>query len=208
LDPHDVIVAPFIKYEKGYLYDSSYFDENENTERQSWNQALCLHPNLNPYDKQIMKFAAKPKHKLVCSPKRNWVYVENGTIRIDQGILKTHGIIRCAYIPLYRDDNDYSVREGQQIYPISDRMPLITDFFKIDCRSQNGAIYSNIHSGISYDSTLKMRHVWNRMPDKSLGYNVLMLGFDSVSRMSWIRMLPKTYEYIVNELGVVVLKGN
>ncbi len=64
-----------------------------------------------------------------------------------------------------------------------DKMPLITDFFKIDCRSKDGAIYSNIHSGIAYESSLHMRHIWNPMPKKALGYNVLILGFDSVSRL-------------------------
>jgi hypothetical protein len=87
-----------------------------------------------------------------------------------------------------------------------DRMPLITDFFKIDCRSKDGAIYSNIHSGIAYESSLHMRHIWNPLPKKALGYNVLMFGFDSVSRMSWIRMLPKSYEYMIKE-GFIVLKG-
>lgn len=87
-----------------------------------------------------------------------------------------------------------------------DKMPLITDFFKIDCRSKDGAVYSNIHSGIAYESSLHMRHRWNPMPRKALGYNVLMFGFDSVSRMSWIRMLPKSYSYMI-KLGFVVLKG-
>ena len=51
-----------------------------------------------------------------------------------------------------------------------------------------------------------MRSVWNPLPKKALGYNVLMFGFDSVSRMSWIRMLPKSYEYMI-KLGFVTLKG-
>ncbi len=96
--------------------------------------------------------------------------------------------------------------EGNRIFPVMDKMPLITDFFKIDCRSKDGAIYSNIHSGIAYESSLQMHHAWNPLPRKSLGYNVLMLGFDSVSRMSWLRMLPKSYAYMI-QLGFVVLKG-
>ena len=44
------------------------------------------------------------------------------------------------------------------------------------------------------------------MPPSSLGYNVLMFGFDSVSRMSFIRQLPKSYEYMLKQ-GFIVLKG-
>ena len=37
--------------------------------------------------------------------------------------------------------------------------------------------------------------------------NVLMFGFDSMSRMTWIRNLPKTYEYFTKHLGGTVLEG-
>ena len=40
-----------------------------------------------------------------------------------------------------------------------------------------------------------------------LGYNVLMFGFDSVSRMTFMRFLPKSYSYLIKELGAIVLKG-
>ena len=162
-------------------------------------------PKLNPYDREIMQFV-KREEDIRCNPKKNWIYIENGTLRVSKGAIKKHGPIVCAYIPLYRGNNDVSVSEGNRIFPVMDRMPLITDFFKIDCRSKDGAIYSNIHSGIAYESSLHMRHMWNPLPKKALGYNVLMFGFDSVSRMSWIRMLPKSYEYML-KLGFVVLKG-
>ena len=34
-----------------------------------------------------------------------------------------------------------------------------------------------------------------------------MFGFDSVSSMTWMRNLPKTFEYLNNTLNAVVLKG-
>lgn len=40
-----------------------------------------------------------------------------------------------------------------------------------------------------------------------LGYDVLMFGFDSVSRMTFMRFLPKTYSFLIKELGAIVLKG-
>lgn len=38
-------------------------------------------------------------------------------------------------------------------------------------------------------------------------FNVLMFGFDSLSRNSFMRKLPKTYDYLTKELNTVVLKG-
>jgi hypothetical protein len=152
-----------------------------------------------------MQFVKK-ETDLKCNPKTNWIYVENGTLRVSKTAIKKHGQILCAYLPLYRGNNDFTVNEGKRIFPVMDKFPIITDFFKVDCRSKDGGIYSNIHSGISYDSSLQMRHLWNPLPKTALGYNVLIFGFDSVSRMSWIRMLPQSYEYMLKE-GFIVLKG-
>ena len=40
-----------------------------------------------------------------------------------------------------------------------------------------------------------------------MGVNVLMFGFDSVSRMTWMRNLPKSHRYLTQELGGMVLEG-
>jgi hypothetical protein len=198
-DSQDLVFESFKKSSNQFLIEESYFG-NDSVPRP------CIHPKLDPFDKEILKFVV-PERIINCNPKQNWVTVENASIVFSPDAVSRHGSIICAYIPLYRGDDDFKVHEGTRIFPIVDRMPLITDFFKVDCRSKDGAIYSNIHSGIAYDPSLMMRPVWNPMNKQALGYNVLMLGFDSVSRMSFIRLLPKTYEYIVKELGIVILKG-
>ena len=45
------------------------------------------------------------------------------------------------------------------------------------------------------------------LAENSMGVNVLMFGFDSVSRMTWMRNLPKTHKYYTQELGGMVLEG-
>jgi len=37
--------------------------------------------------------------------------------------------------------------------------------------------------------------------------NILLFGFDSVSRLTWMRNLPRSYQYIVDELRATVLRG-
>ena len=205
IDSQDIILDSLKNDKSLKVFNEDYFDDVKHVNNNPPIQRPCIHPKLNPFDKEILKFVV-PEKLLICNPKKNWISVANGSIILSKEAATKHGSIVCAYIPLYRDD-DFKVREGNRIFPVVDRMPLITDFFKIDCRSKDGAIYSNIHSGIAYDSTLRMRPIWNPLNKYALGYNVLMLGFDSVSRMSFIRMLPKTYEYIIKELGIVVLKG-
>jgi len=47
--------------------------------------------------------------------------------------------------------------EGARLFPVVDKMPLVSDFFRADCRARDGSFYSNIHSGIMFDAGLHMR---------------------------------------------------
>ncbi|CAF1614033.1 unnamed protein product [Didymodactylos carnosus] len=145
------------------------------------------------------------ENQLECGKEQNWVYIDNGTFRLSQQALLKHGPIECAYRSILRE-NDFSAVEGQRLYPVVDRMPLISDFFHADCRASDGSIYNNIHSGIHFDATLHERHSESSADKTPLNYNVLMFGYDSVSRISFMRLLPKTYMYLIQQLGAVVMK--
>lgn len=47
------------------------------------------------------------------------------------------------------------------------------------------------------------------LPDvtKELPFNVIMFGFDSLSRNAWIRKLPKAYKYMTKHLNADILQG-
>lgn len=57
------------------------------------------------------------------------------------------------------------------------------------------------------DFDTKRKHNWDNIPNTSLKLNVLMFGFDSLSRNTFIRKLPKTYQYLKNDLNTLVLEG-
>ncbi|CAF1322881.1 unnamed protein product [Rotaria sp. Silwood1] len=142
-----------------------------------------------------------------CEKSTNWVYVDNGTFRLSEQALQKHGPILCGYRSILRSKDDFSTIEGVRLFPVVDKMALLSNFFHADCRGHDGTFYSNIHSGIMYHDHLHMRHILNPMIKTQLGYNVLMFGFDSVSRMTFMRFLPKTYTYLIKELGGIVFKG-
>lgn len=54
---------------------------------------------------------------------------------------------------------------------------------------------------------MKTEHTWNKVPDKGLKLNVLMFGFDSLSRNTFIRKLPKSYRYLKTNLNSLILEG-
>ena len=70
---------------------------------------------------------------------------------------------------------------------------LRTDFFKVACTASDKATYEFMHTG----------YVRITEP-KSLGLIALMIGFDSVSRLTWMRNRPKTYDHLVKVLGASI----
>ena len=45
------------------------------------------------------------------------------------------------------------------------------------------------------------------LPATAARLNILIFGFDSVSRLTWIRNLPRSYDYLVSRLGASVFTG-
>ncbi|CAF1212740.1 unnamed protein product [Adineta steineri] len=88
----------------------------------------------------------------------------------------------CGYTPIIRVNDDFKTKKGDRIFPVVDKMPLVSDFFHIDCKSQDNSTYSNPHMGLMFDPLLHARSMQKPMVKTHLGYNVLMFGFDSVSR--------------------------
>lgn len=61
-------------------------------------------------------------------------------------------------------------------------------------------------AGIRADSDIMGRVGWEYVPKDALKLNVLIFGFDSLSRMTFMRKLPKSYSKL-KSLGAIVLKG-
>lgn len=61
-------------------------------------------------------------------------------------------------------------------------------------------------AGVRLDSDILERVGWEYVPKDGLKLNVLMFGFDSLSRMTFMRKLPKSYEKL-KSLDAIVLEG-
>ncbi len=61
-------------------------------------------------------------------------------------------------------------------------------------------------AGVRLDSDIMSRVGWEYVPKDALKLNVLMFGFDSLSRMTFMRQLPKSYDKLMS-LDAIVLEG-
>ncbi|KAK2157322.1 hypothetical protein LSH36_193g02065 [Paralvinella palmiformis] len=170
------------------------------------NYGECKRPILELWHPSIRHHFSTPK-PLTCSQSpKNWVYVKNGTFVISEEAIKKYGNVTCEYRPLVRmDDNSEVLRDV--IRPFSNGTRVVSDFFETKCNSQKGHVYENIHTAIKPEQSVLERAKAKRLPQNAMGLNVMIFGFDSVSRLNWLRNLPKSYAYFTEVLGGVVLEG-
>lgn len=167
----------------------------------------CVIPQLLENDPVMMRF-----YKKLAIPRctdEEWLYVENGTVRFSKNVLSRHRQITCDYYPLLRD-GDYAVKYGAPVFKIADGYKMTSDFFKGVCRSlTTNETNLSVYSGIHY-SEERAKRSENADP-LSLGFqgmSIAILGFDSMSRMSWHRRLKETRSYFKNTLGAIELESH
>jgi hypothetical protein len=164
---------------------------------------VCVHPKLDPLAGEYAKHfhSVDP---LKCSEEEDWLSLSNGTIYIDPGIKKKHGGISCS-ITFFDRIDDFGNKDLKELY-FSDetKLPLLSDYFKANCKATDGSHYKNVHAGIRY---VPEYHKKIRTVGSGLGLDILILGFDSPSHMTYRRKLAKTYKYFTENLKGIVLNG-
>ena len=74
--------------------------------------------------------------------------------------------------------------------------------------TNNGTkVWQSIMTSVRYDPAIHRETGWNLLPPNSAKVNVLMYGFDSLSRLSLIRNMPKSYKYLREVLKADILTG-
>jgi hypothetical protein len=166
---------------------------------------ICINPILKLWPSGLQRYDGVEPPLHCNEAEKNWVYSLNGTFRRSSKSLELYPDAECDFQALYRPEgDDFSVKPGALIRKIKDGDLLPSDLGEVTCTSESGS-YTNLLSGVA--PSYKVRNRPEELPAGCSGLNVLMFGLDSVSRMGWIRTLPKTHEYLVHTLGGVVLKG-
>nr|XP_022342983.1 uncharacterized protein LOC111136430 [Crassostrea virginica]XP_022342984.1 uncharacterized protein LOC111136430 [Crassostrea virginica] len=167
---------------------------------------VCNHPYLDPFHPSLMKYF-RDVGRLNCADDENWIKVNNGSFWINKNAQLRHGKITCQYAPIYRKDEN-NVYVGEKKTMESGVISVPSDVITVSCQTGLfGSKYSNVHTTVAYKKEVHDRVNKASYDDLYMPLNVLMFGFDSVSRNTWLRTLPKTHKYFTEELKGVVLKG-
>ncbi|XP_037947847.1 uncharacterized protein LOC119679522 [Teleopsis dalmanni] len=168
------------------------------------NQVVCRHPHLPIDNPDIIKFYHDVEHINCGNPLDDWVMCEKSICFVKPEILATHGEVVCSYSDIIRKD-DYRNKYGETTKTKEPYVLHNSDFVKVACKADNGQSWYGMAFGIR--DTVIRRNLPLSSDDSSIYYNVLIYGFDSLSRNAFIRKLPKTYDFLKHQLQSIVLNG-
>lgn len=174
-----------------------------------------LHPSVWPHLKRTV-----PIH---CKVRQPWLtFVDGrGNLRFNHSSGYKLSSLRCSYTPAERDGDD-RVKYGDPVPFTRDGTPLAHDVVYVSCRNYfEIPIYSNVHAVLRIPNAMHPRSSLTSPPpqdvyggkstsppsDRHDRPSVLVFGLDSISRLSMMRLLPKTYAFLTDVLGSVVFRG-
>lgn len=171
------------------------------------NSQRCTIPDLPVFSPEINQFL-KHEEPLNCpGTHEDWIRCSQERCTAQPKKLAEHFQLHCTFSEILRK-NEYSVEEKDIPAPVtfkssSDFYVLKhSDYARVKCKSsKTGEKWHGVVIGVR--SQVKPRHG----KPVSSPYNVLMFGFDSLSRNAFIRKLPKSYAYLVDKIGAHVLNG-
>lgn len=148
----------------------------------------------------MMEFI-KDVEPIDCGPDEDWVACFVSVCTIKKHIIEQKGgLITCEFTDVFRKD-DYQFEYGGTMRSTNRYLLQNSDIVRVKCKATDGSRWSGTLIGIRKDAEVVKRK------KEVNGVNVLMFGFDSLSRNAFIRKLPKAYDYLTNVLHADVLKG-
>lgn len=176
----------------------------------------CKIPNINPVDKTVRRFFRKSQ-QLDCSKTRPSITYQEGTmLRINRTIVVLHydnKLKHCQYQAILRGNSDFLFDYSETRVTFTEDIDMKHEFIRVFCYStSNGLLYSNFHAFIipkpDIEAEYKHRfveHIMDNKPEETL--SVLMIGIDSVSRLNFMRQMPKTRTHLIDMMGALEFSG-
>ncbi|XP_023229253.1 uncharacterized protein LOC111629573 [Centruroides sculpturatus] len=161
----------------------------------------CKLPRIHPFDESILRYLQDSK-PIYCKVRQDpLTYVnDSGFLVFNKSHVRGSSPPNCDFKYIIRKSDDVVIYTDSQSLPL-EGVILQHDFVIVSCYNFAGiSYYTNYHAHIH-------RIALKKVEDKRKRYNVMLLGIDSLSRLAFIRQLPKTYNYLTKVMGTHVLRG-
>lgn len=192
----------FLKTSLFRLLDDDMYDLEFSTQNSSSNQSACYMPKLLVDDPSLSDFMAT-YDPLICSSMKNWVYTDDGKFYIDKEADKKHGPLVCNYYHIKRKSE---VKYDEILYPdFKNGSSVIGDGFRVICKGRSNA-YINVHFTVpDLKESGKLSPKRSDTPLSNM--HVFFYLLDSVSRINFIRKLPKFYKFLTEDMNALDMQS-
>ncbi|CAG7727356.1 unnamed protein product, partial [Allacma fusca] len=166
----------------------------------------CQHPTLSLSNPDINKFFEEVPPLECDKDDKDWIVSHKSIAQVTPLAKILHGPVKCQFTELLRKD-EYNTVTGRTTSIEQDEKYIFTntDYAEVTCSGKEGKTWKSYVAAPR--TNLQVR---KKKPNPSTQHpplNVLIWGQDSISRLMFIRKLPKTWKYITEELHPIVLKG-
>ncbi|CAH1778096.1 unnamed protein product [Owenia fusiformis] len=178
----------------------------------------CKIPDINPFDTSIRHLVTHDT--LECDGAKSLTFTEGSLLKINRSLLETtyFNFSHCSYQAIQRDGNnetDRLFRYDPKIVKFKDEVKLRDEFIRVVCHNIPGKmIYTNFHAvvfekhSVEKDCAETEAMYSKTAKEKALEtFNLIILGVDSVSRLNFMRQMPKTRAYLTDVLQALELTG-
>ena len=151
----------------------------------------CVFSAFEPFSDTMSKFYKKVKD-IDCSKQENWVTVspDGSRLAVAEKAQSDHGPVTCTWRDVFRD-GDFKTFLGAAVSGPSSYDLGKSDYVFVKCRGRDGASWDNVAAGLRPTVVKDVKDVTD-----GLGLNVVVLGIDSVSRLSAMRNLPRSLAWM------------
>lgn len=144
-----------------------------------------------------------------CKMEHEWGYLKQNRWLFNQSVVNKFNSLFCKYRSIHRvdDHNNYY----SKYMNLKDNQLILDEVIEVGCVALSGFLntklkftnlYVQIVSKLKHEQskTAQQNHVCKPM-------NIILLSYDSLSRVSWFKRLPKTTEYILNKMNFKLMYG-
>lgn len=220
-----LLTVGFIKFNKKYSVTTTTSILRIETSEYKFYQFNLL-PNQSVEQYKVCKL---PKLKLIghennekyvdCRMRYEWGYLKNFHWYLNKTVVSLLRDVKCRYRNVSRVD-DFKL-EYTKFDMLNDGQIIKHDVIEVVCFANNFRLkYDNLHVQIinkldkleeHFNSTEEELETKNKTEnvknEQCKPLNILLLSYDSLSRVSWFKRLPKTTEYIINKMNFTILYG-
>ncbi|KAK2170547.1 hypothetical protein LSH36_2g08008 [Paralvinella palmiformis] len=178
----------------------------------------CTIPDIDPFDPSLRKivFPGKP---LICTTKPSLTYTIEGSLYINKTALRLHYddvLDRCQYEGIVRPAEAKSDNVYKYLPPVEfkdDVLNVSSEFLRVACFGKRGhMLYANFHAMVAPKQRTELLRneqfeAFRARADVQDPFDFLIVGVDSVSRLNFVRQMPRTRRFLIERLEAVELKG-